>query len=613
VTRLDRHGDINTARRLLQSAPTATLEAPNMPNRRDRESLPRAVCLLLVVAAVVAALAGPAPVRAQAPSLPPVTARHGLVACDHHLAAAVGARLLEQGGNAVDAAVATAFALAVVYPQAGNLGGGGFLVYHDAQGRATTYDFRETAPAAATERMFLDERGAVRDTSNHRGPLSVGVPGSVAGLWLAHQRHGRLPWAALVQPAIDLAQGGFPFSPNMRDWCDWLATTTDPLHAATRAAFLAGGTRALRPGEILKQPDLAATLERIRDRGADGFYTGATARQLAAWLHANGGMLTEADLAGYRALEREPVRGTYRGYDVVSMGPPSSGGVALIGMLNLLEGDDLVALGHNSAPYLHLLTEAMRRAYADRAAYVGDPEANPSLPLADLLSKERAARLRAGIDLHAASLSDSASVRDTYLPPESEQTTHLSVVDAAGGAVALTTTLEESYGSTLMAPGTGFLLNNEMGDFNAVPGLTDRRGNVGTAPNLVGPGRRMLSSMTPVILARGGVPVLVVGSPGGRTIINSVLQVVLNVVDFGLDIRQAIEAPRFHHQWLPDVTYFEAVGFPPEVRRDYAALGHPVKRRLPQGIVMGIEVDRESGWRYGAADSRSFDGGVAGY
>ncbi len=417
-----------------------------------------------------------------------------------------------------------------------------------------------------------------------------------------------------MQPAVDLARDGFAFSPNQRDWCDWLASTSDALHAATRAAFLAdGGRRALRPGEALKQPDLAATLERIRDHGADGFYRGETAQRLAAWLQANGGLITEADLAAYRAVEREPVRGTYRGWDVVSMGPPSSGGVALIGMLNLLEGDDLAALGHNSAPYLHLITEAMRRAYADRAAYVGDPEANPTLPLAELLSKSRAARLRAGIDLHAASTSDSARVAGAYLPPESEQTTHLSVVDAAGGAVALTTTLEESYGSTLMAPGTGFLLNNEMGDFNAVPGLTDRRGNLGTEANLVRPGRRMLSSMTPVILARGGAPVLVVGSPGGRTIINSVLQVVLNVVDFGMDIRQAIEAPRCHHQWLPDVTYFEPIGFPPEVRRDYAALGHAVKRRPPQGIVMGIEVDRENGWRYGAADSRSFDGGVAGY
>jgi len=572
---------------------------------------PAQLLLVIALAATPAAVIMPPTARADTP---PVAARHGLVACDHHLAAEVGAQVLRDGGNAVDAAVATAFALAVVFPQAGNLGGGGFLLYHDAQGRAASYDFRETAPAAAHERMFLDERGAVRDTSNHRGPLSVGVPGTVAGLWLAHQRHGTRPWASLVQPAIDLASAGFPFSPGMRDWCDWLATTTDTLRAATRAAFLAdGGARPLRPGETLRQPDLAATLARIRDRGAAGFYEGETARLLAAFMRAHGGLVTEADLAAYRALEREPVRGAYRGHDIVSMGPPSSGGVALIAMLNLLEGDDLAALGHNSPAYLHLLTEAMRRAYADRARHLGDPEANPDLPLARLLSKDRAARLRATILPDRATPSDSSAFAGAWLPGEGEQTTHLSVVDAAGGAVALTYTLEESYGSTLMAPGTGFLLNNEMGDFNAVPGRTDRRGAVGTPPNLVRPGARMLSSMAPVVVARGGAPVLVAGSPGGRTIINTVLQVVLNVIDFGMDIRAAVEAPRFHHQWLPDVTQFEAHGFPPEVRREYARLGHAVKRRAPQGIAMGITVDPATGWRHGAADSRSFDGGVAGY
>ena len=566
------------------------------------------------VALCAAALLCLAPAAATAQSLPPpVAARHGLVACDHHLASEVGARVLREGGNAVDAAVATAFALAVVLPSAGNLGGGGFLLYHDAQARATSYDFREAAPARAHERLFLDERGAVRDTSNHRGPLSVGVPGTVAGLWLAHQRHGTRPWAELVQPAIDLAAGGFPFSQGMRDWCDWLATTTDPLHAATRAAFLKDGVRALRPGDLLRQPDLAATLTRIRDEGRAGFYEGETARLLAGFMRDNGGLIDEADLAAYRAVEREPIHGRYRGCDIVGMGLPSSGGIAVVEMLNMLEGDDLAALGHNTAPYLHLLTEVMRRAYADRARWLGDPAHVPSAAVDSLLSRARARRLRATIDPLAASPSDSAAFATAWLPAESEQTTHLSVVDASGGAVALTYTLEESYGSTLVAPGTGFLLNNEMGDFNAVPGLTDRRGNVGTEANLVRPGARMLSSMAPVIVARGGAPVLVVGSPGGRTIINSVLQVVLNVIDFDLDIRQAVEAPRCHHQWLPDVTQFEAHGFPPEVRRDYAALGHAVKRRAPQGIVMGITIDRETGWRYGAADSRSFDGGVAGY
>jgi gamma-glutamyltranspeptidase/glutathione hydrolase len=582
-----------------------------MPMMTRSRLTPLSAAIALAVIVALASAIG-APAQAQ-PTTAPVAARHGLVACDHHLASAAGAQVLRQGGNAVDAAIATAFALAVVLPSAGNLGGGGFLVYHDAMGRATTYDFRETAPAAAGERMFLDEHGAVRDTSNHRGPLSVGVPGTVAGLWLAHQRHGSRPWAELVQPAIDLAQGGFPFPQGMRDWSDWLATTTDPLHAATRAAFLKDGTRPLNAGEVLRQPDLAATLTRIRDDGPDGFYGGETARLLADFMRAHGGLITEADLAACRAVERAPARGTYRGYEIVGMGPPSSGGVALIEMLNLLEGDDLHALGHNTAPYLHLLTEAMRRAYADRAQFMGDPGANPSLPLDRLLSKEHARALRATIDPQAASPSDSASFTAAYQAVESEQTTHLSVVDAAGGAVSLTYTLEESYGSGLVVPGAGFLLNNEMGDFNAVPGRTDRQGNIGTAPNLVAPGKRMLSSMTPVIVARGGVPVLVVGSPGGRTIINTVLQVVMNVIDHDMDIREAVEAPRFHHQWLPDITRLEAQGFPPEVRRDYAAMGHAMTRRPPMGIVMGISVDRESGWRYGAADSRSSDGGVAGY
>jgi gamma-glutamyltranspeptidase/glutathione hydrolase len=387
---------------------------------------------------------------------PPVAARHGLVASDHHLASAVGARVLQDGGNAVDAAVATAFALAVVYPAAGNLGGGGFLLYHDAQSRAASYDFRETAPAAATERMFLDERGAVRDTSNHRGPLSVGVPGTVAGLWLAHQRHGSRPWAELVQPAIDLAAGGFAFSQGMRDWCDWLASTTDPLHAATRAAFLPDGVRACRAGETLRQPDLATTLTRIRDHGRDGFYTGETARLLATYMRDHGGLITEADLAAYRAVEREPVRGAYKDHEIVAMGLPSSGGITLIEMLNMLDSAGLEGLGHNDAAYLHLLTEVMRRAYADRARYLGDPDASPPPTAEPMLRRERAAQLAQSINRLAASASDSSAFNDANLPPESEQTTHLSVVDAAGGAVSLTYTLEESYGSTLMAPGTGF-------------------------------------------------------------------------------------------------------------------------------------------------------------
>jgi gamma-glutamyltranspeptidase/glutathione hydrolase len=568
--------------------------------------------LIVPVIAMLAVCALVMPCGAQS-SAPPVTARHGMVASDHQLASAAGARVLQQGGNAVDAAIATALALAVVHPSAGNVGGGGFLVYCDSQGLATTYDFRETAPAAATERMFLDARGAVRDTSNHVGPLAVGTPGTVAGLWLAHQRHGRLPWATLVQPAIDLAQGGFPLSPGMSDWCDRLAKTTNPLYAATRAAFLDADGRPLLPGTTLRQPDLAATLTRIRDHGRDGFYTGETARLLAAFMRDHGGLITEADLAAYQAVEREPVRGTYRGYDIIGMGPPSSGGTAIIEMLNMLEADDLSQLKPGSAPYLHLLSEVMRRAYADRAQYLGDPAYNKVIPLERLLSKAYAAKLRATIDPARATPSDSSLFGAGWMPHESEQTTHLSVVDAGGGAVSLTYTLEETFGSGLVAPGTGFILNNEMGDFNAIPGLTNRSGTIGTAPNLVAPGKRMLSSMSPVIVTRGGAPVLVVGSPGGRTIINTVLQVMLNVIDHDLDIRAAIEAPRIHHQWLPDVTQYEARGFAPEERRRLEAMGHALRKRQVQGCAMGIFVDPATGVRSGAADSRSVEGGVAGY
>ena len=543
----------------------------------------------------------------------PVAARHGMVVTSHYLASEVGAQVLRGGGNAADAAVATAFALAVVLPSAGNIGGGGFLLHHDAAGQVTSFDFRECAPFAATEHMFLDEHGAVRDMSNHRGPLAVGVPGTVAGLWLAHQRLGSLPWSDLVQPAIDLAEDGFPSTGAMQAWLKKLSKQDDPLYAATRETFLKDGREPYEPGESFRQPDLARTLTRIRDEGRDGFYRGETARLIAGFMHEMGGLITQEDLLQYEPVERSPIHGTYRGYDVYAMGPPSSGGIALVEMLNILEGDDLAGMGHNSVPYLHLLTEAMRRAFADRARYLGDPDFNPGQPVTRLISKVHAADLRATIDMSSASVSDSTRFGAAHLAHQSEETTHLSIVDARGNAVSLTYTLEQSYGSNITVPGAGFLLNNEMGDFNAIPGCTDTRGRIGTPPNLVEPGKRMLSSMTPTIVARDGVPVLVLGSPGGRTIINTVLQVVLNVVDHGMEIRQAVDAPRFHHQWLPDTTRFEGHGFPPEVRRRYAELGHEVRQRPPQGCVMGILVDREQGMLFGAADSRSYDGGAVGY
>lgn len=543
----------------------------------------------------------------------PAPARNGMVVSSHYLASEAGREVLRKGGNAVDAAVATAFALAVTLPSAGNIGGGGFLVYHGADGKATTFNFREKAPLAATPGMFLDENGNIRNNSNHEGPLSVGVPGTVAGLWMAHQRLGSKPWAELLQSAVDLAEKGFPSTWDMQGYLQQVQKLDHPMYAATKKAFLKNGTDLYTPGELWKQPDLAESLKRIQKDGRDGFYKGKTARLLAEYMKKQGGMITEEDLARYEATEQAPVRGTYRGYEVVAMPPPSSGGVALIEMLNILEGYDLKAIGHNSALYLHLLTEAMRRAFADRAEHIGDPAFNPNMPLERLTSKEYAKALRNGIDLFKASPSDSARFGSIYLQAESEETTHFSVVDAQGNAVSLTYTLEYSYGSSLVADGTGFLLNNEMGDFNPVPGVTNRSGQVGTPPNLVAPEKRMLSSMTPVIFAKDGKPVLVIGSPGGRTIINSVLQVALNVIDHGMNIGEAVDAGRIHHQWLPDVTFMEEFQFSPDTRRLYEMMGHSLRTRGRQGSVMSILVDPAKKIMYGASDARAFDGGARGH
>ncbi len=566
-----------------------------------------------VVAALAAACVLVAPVQGQS-GRQAAPARSGMVVSSHYLASQVGADVLAGGGNAVDAAVATAFALAVTLPSAGNIGGGGFMVYHGADGEVTSFDFREKAPLAATETMYLDENGEIRDNANHEGLLAVGVPGTVAGLWMAHRRLGSRPWAELVEPAIRLAGEGFPSSWAMQGWLRSLQSLDDPLHAATRAAFLKNGEDVYEPGETFRQPDLARTLRRIQREGPKGFYEGETARLIADFMREHGGLITEEDLRRYEAVERAPVHGTYRGYDVYAMPPPSSGGVVLVEMLNILEGFDLARIGQNSALYLHLLTETMRRAYADRAQYLGDPEYNRDMPIDRLTSKAYADRLRGTIDLFRASPSDSSAFNGAFVA-ESEETTHFSVVDAEGSAVSLTYTLEYGYGSGIVVPGAGFLLNNEMGDFNPIPGRTDTRGLIGTPPNRVQPGKRMLSSMTPTIVAKDGVPVLVVGSPGGRTIINTVLQVVLNAIDHGMTgsrFGEAIESPRIHHQWLPDVTSFERFGFSPDTRRLYGMFGHEFRVRGDQGSAMGIWVDRDEGILWGAADSRAFDGAAAG-
>lgn len=539
----------------------------------------------------------------------PLRVKNGIVTSASRLASQAGVDTMQAGGNAVDAAIATAFALAVTWPTAGNIGGGGFMVYHGEDGDATTFDFREKAPLAATERMFLGLDGEIVANSNHRGALSVGVPGTVAGLWKAHQERGSLPWAQLVAPAIKLAREGIPITYSLQSGFARNKSRFD-LYPSSRAKFFKADGTAYELGELWVQEDLAHTLELIQANGRDGFYKGENAKRLADYMAANGGIITEEDLELYQPVEREPIRGNYRGYEIVSMPPPSSGGVALVQMLNILEGYDLSAMGHNSSAYLHVLTESMRRAYADRAEHLGDPDFNEGMPLERLMDKDYAAKLRATIDMAKADVSDPTKFAEPY---ESEETTHFSVVDSEGNMVSMTYTLEYGYGSAMVVAGGGYLLNNEMGDFNAMPGVTNARGAIGTAPNLVAPEKRMLSSMTPTIVAKDGKPFFTAGSPGGKTIINTTMQLILNVIDHDMNIAESVEAGRIHHQWLPDVTSIEERAVSSDSLRLYEALGHPVRVRGAQGAAMAVYHDREAGLFLGASDSRRGDGAAVGW
>ncbi len=540
----------------------------------------------------------------------PVYAKEAMVVSASTIASEIGRDIIKEGGNAIDAAVATAFALAVTWPAAGNIGGGGFIVYRPVSGEVTTFDFREKAPLAASPTMYLDNDGKLVQGLNHRGVLSVGVPGTVAGLHLAHTRYGKLPWGKLVQPAIDLARKGIPITWALHQQFKSRRRTWEQ-YPSTMKVMYKNGTDYYEPGDLWKQPDLANTLTAIKKNGHDGFYKGEVARKLAAFMKANNGIITEEDLAKYQAVERKPIVFTYRDHKIYSMPPPSSGGLTLAQMLNMLEGYDLKELGYQSANYYHVLSEVMRRAYANRAEHLGDPDFNPDLPFDKLLSKDYAASLRSTIELEKASVSDSSKFGQLY---DGHSTTHLSVVDKEGNAVSLTYTLEDSYGSQVIADGLGFFLNDEMGDFNPMPGVTTLDGQIGTSPNQIKPEKRMLSSMTPTIVEKDGKLLLVIGAPGGRTIINTVLQVILNVVDHGMNVAQAIEAPRIHHQWLPDRITFEKFALSPDTQEALRKKGHNLNelRHNLQGQAMGILVDPTTGYLTGAADSRAADGGVAG-
>jgi len=538
-----------------------------------------------------------------------VRGENGVIASSSELASEIGIEIMQNGGNAIDAAVATAFAMAVTWPTAGNIGGGGFLVYHGANGERSTFDFREKAPLASTKTMYLDDEGNVIDNSNHEGILAVGVPGTVAGLALAHERFGSLDWEDLLAPAIRLASEGIPITWKLHDDFKNRMPRFEK-YPSSEKKFTNPDGEFYQPNDNWVQQDLADTLTRIQRDGKDGFYKGETAKLIADFMAENDGLITLEDLEKYEAVEREPIVGTYRGHEIISMPPPSSGGVAIVEMLNILEGFDLAEAGHNSALYLHLLTESMRRAYADRANFLGDPDFNENMPLDRLTSKDYAARIRESISLTGKSESDPARFAQAY---ESDQTTHFSVADGDGNMVSLTYTLEWGYGSHIVVAGAGFLLNNEMGDFNARPGVTDTDGWIGTEPNQIRPEQRMLSSMTPTIVAKDGVPLFATGTPGGKTIINTTMQTILNVIDHGMTIAESIEAPRIHHQWLPDITRFESRGFSLDTMRLYEELGHEFTAGRYIGSAMGVYRDPETGVLSGAADSRAADGGVAAY
>jgi gamma-glutamyltranspeptidase/glutathione hydrolase len=538
----------------------------------------------------------------------PTCADHGMVVTQQAIASNVGRNVLQAGGNAIDATVATAFALAVVHPAAGNIGGGGFIVYRPYNGKnPVAYDFRERAPAAAHAEMWLVD-GTYDLIRHHQSHLAVGVPGSVAGLHLAWKDHGTLSWAQLLAPAIRLAKEGFTVT---RELANSLGYQLDRMQAypASIAAFTKEGVP-YKPGELFKQADLAKTLQRIADQGPKGFYKGETAAMLAAEMKAHGGMITEQDLKDYHANRREPVRGSYRGHEILSMSPPSSGGIAIVSMLNQLEAYPMAEWGFGSAATLHRYAEVMRRAFADRAQHIGDPDVNPDMPVKRLLSKDYAEKLRSTIDPNKASVSSPDSFA---WKSESPETTHFSVVDAERNAVSMTTTLEWSYGSGIVVPGAGFLLNNEMGDFNPAPGLTNANGLIGTQPNLTAPGKRMLSSMTPTIVAKDDKVLLVTGSPGGRTIINTVLQTIVNVIDFGMNAQEAVDAGRVHHQWLPDHLRVETRAFSPDTLTILRSFGHQVVETGNQGVAEVILVDPATNKLEGGTDRRVADGAAAGY
>jgi gamma-glutamyltranspeptidase/glutathione hydrolase len=536
-----------------------------------------------------------------------VPSKDGLVVCVSAPACDAGASVLARGGNAVDAAVATAFALAVTHPSAGNIGGGGFMIVRTPSGDTTAFDYREKAPLTSTQTMYLKDDGTIDRSLTSAGYLAPGVPGTVRGLELAHKKFGKLRWKEVVTPAIALAAEGFPLSAALARSLNREIQGSMARFPASVEAYGKPGGGEWAEGNTLVLGDLAKTLRAIADGGADAFYKGWIADRIAEDMKANGGLISKADLAAYRAKERKPVRGSYKGYEIISMPPPSSGGTALIEMLNMLEPLDLKSKGLLTPAALHLQAEAMRRAFLDRARYLGDPDF-VDVPVGRITSKRHAMEVAASISAEKASTSAELGrdIVTTALTTEPDETTHFSVIDRHGLAVTSTYTLEGGYGSHVVVKGAGFLLNNEMGDFNKKPGETNTTGDIGTAANVIAPGKRMLSSMTPTMVTKDGKLVLLTGSPGGRTIINTVFTIVLGVTEYGLNGREAVDLPRIHHQWMPDRINVENGRLPDETIAKLEAMGHRVRTAERQGDAHSIWIAPD-GMPYGAADKRTPD------
>jgi gamma-glutamyltranspeptidase / glutathione hydrolase len=550
------------------------------------------------------------PIIASSARILPVIARNGMVVSQEARATRIGVEILRQGGNAIDAAVATGFALAVTLPRAGNLGGGGFMLVHLAkEGRTIAIDYRETAPADTPRDVFLDAQGNFVPQKSQSSGLAVGVPGTVAGLAHAHGRYGsgKFTLAQLIAPAIRLAYEGFDVDDDLADSLPFVQNRL-ARYPSSRAIFLKSDGAPLHQGDRLVQRDLATSLEAIARSGPDAFYKGWIAEKIVAAVRAESGRMTREDLARYAVVEREPVRGLYRGREILSMPPPSSGGVHLVQILNILEGWPMSQLGHNSAAALHRMSEAMKRAYADRAEFMGDPD-YVSMPLVRLLSKPYADQQRAAISLERATPADQIGKR---LPAasESDQTTHFSVADVQGNAVANTYTLNFSYGLGMVAAGTGILLNNELDDFAAKPGAPNAYGLIGGEANAPGPNKRPLSSMSPAMVFRDGKLEIVTGSPGGSRIITIVLQVVANIIDFGMNAAEAGLAPRVHHQWRPDALYVEQ-GISADTIAILQRMGHRIRQQRAAGSTQTIH--RVNGVYHGAADTRQRGSLAAGY